>query len=208
MLLFNECTLIKLDKTFGLKQISTASLLEDWLSGKAEISDIERSILLRMRELLKKNVDNWNEQELALHFIGPMFILVEFTGENFNLFAERPIIGTVDDIEMKGKPDGMIASGFREPEKPYFCFQEYKKEKDAEGDPAAQALAAMLVAQEINEHKIPVYGCYVKGRHWYFMTLQGKKYCISESYTATKEELFDILRIMKVLKNIIEEIAG
>lgn len=152
-------------------------------------------------------MDNWNERELALHFIGPVFTLVEFTGENFNLFAERPISGMVDDIEMKGRPDGMIASGFREPEKPYFCFQEYKKEKDAEGDPAAQALAAMLVAQEINEHKIPVYGCYVRGRHWYFMILQGRKYCISESYAATKEEIFDILRILKVLKQIIEEIA-
>jgi len=54
MLLFDECTLVKLDKTFGLKQISTTSQIEDWLSGKAEISDIERSILLRMREFLKK----------------------------------------------------------------------------------------------------------------------------------------------------------
>lgn len=41
MLLFNECTLVKLDKIFGLKQIATASLLEDWLNAKAEITDIE-----------------------------------------------------------------------------------------------------------------------------------------------------------------------
>lgn len=203
MLSFNECTLVKLDKTFGLKQIRTSQFLQQWLEAQVELSEFERTSLLYLRELLILNVDNWNEQELALHFIGPLFALVNFTGEKFNLFAERLITGVVNEIEMKGKPDGMIASGYREPEKPYFCFQEYKKDKDAEGDPAAQALAAMLVAQEINESKIPIYGCYVRGRHWFFMVLQNHEYCISESYTATKDELFDILRILKSLKQII-----
>ncbi len=31
---------------------------------------------------------------------------------------------------MSGRPDEMIATGYREPKKPFFCFQE----QDAEGD--------------------------------------------------------------------------
>ncbi|MDM8549290.1 hypothetical protein QUF72_04395 [Desulfobacterales bacterium HSG2] len=207
MLSFNECTLEMLDSTFGLKQIRTSQSLQNLLDGEAELSDLEHNILLNFRELLLINVDNWNEQELALNFIGPVFALINFTGENFNLFADRLLKGVVDGIEMKGKPDSMIASGWRVPKKPYFCFQEYKKEKDAEGDPAAQALAAMLVSQEINEHKIPVYGCYVRGRFWFFMVLKDKSYCISDAYTATKDDLFDIFRILKVLKQFVMEIA-
>jgi hypothetical protein len=190
----------KLDKTFGLRQIRTNAVLQEWLSATADISETENFILLALREMLIEHVDDWNEQELALHFIGPVFTFAKFSGENFNNFAERSLSGVVDGIEMSGKPDGMIASGRREPEIPYFCFQEYKKEKDADGDPAAQALAAMLVAQELNEGKMPIYGCYVRGRNWFFMVLQGREYCISENYSSTRDDIFDIFRILKVLK--------
>ncbi len=206
MLAFKDCTLGKLDKTFGLKPLSSMSILQTWLEGQSEILPNEREYILKLQHYLRENVDNWNEYELAMHFIGPMFAWVEFNYERqFNLFGERPFSGVVDGIEMGGKPDGMIATGYREPDKPYFCFQEYKREKDPEGDPAGQALAAMLVAQEINEHKIPVYGCYVRGRLWFFMALQGKEYSISDGYVATRGDIFDILRILKVLKQMIVE---
>jgi len=207
-MLFTECTLEKLDETFGLKPLplKQMSILQTWLKGTSEISEQERNYLLTLQEYLTENVLNWNEQELAMHFIGPMFALVQFGYERkFNLFAERPFSGVVEGVEMSGRPDGMVATGYREPKKPYFCFQEYKKDKDPDGDPAAQALAAMLVAQEVNDHQIPIYGCYVLGRYWYFMALQGKEYSISDGYAATRDDIFDILRILKVLKQMIIE---
>jgi hypothetical protein len=95
----------------------------------------------------------------------------------------------------------MIASGVREPEQPYFCFQEYKRFKDPDGDPAGQALAAMLAAREINEQRHPIYGAYVLGNSWYFMTLQNKTYAISRGHLSTREsDLLDIFRILRVLK--------
>ena len=66
--------------------------------------------------------------------------------------------------------------------KSYFTFQEYKKERDPNGDPAEQALAAMLVGQALNETKQPIYGCYIVGRDWCFMTLLGRGYAISKGY--------------------------
>ncbi|OQY43996.1 MAG: hypothetical protein B6242_13595 [Anaerolineaceae bacterium 4572_78] len=203
MLSFRECTLIKLDKTFGLTQIDESPILQDWLDGKIEISDFERQSLMMYQKTLIRYVDNWNEAELTQNFIAPVFTLVNFSSKIFSLFAQRKFGGVVDGIEMGGKPDGIIAKGFREPEKTYFCFQEYKKEKDPEGDPAGQVLAAMLVAQEFNEHKHPIYGCYVKGRDWFFIVLERKKYCISLGHLATRNDIFDIFRILKVLKQIV-----
>ncbi len=200
---FKEWTLAKLEKTFHIKQVRTDPILDDWLNGQADISDFERQVLLKFQEKLTLNVHDWNEVELGYNFIGPVLALVDYTTEKCNFFAERSFNGIVDDIEMGGKPDGMIASGFREPEKPYFCFQEYKKNLDPEGDPAAQALAAMLVAQEINEHHHPIYGCYVIGASWYFMTLREKEYCMSVGHLATRDDVFDIFRVLKVLKQII-----
>ncbi len=207
-MLFTECTLENLDEILNLKPLpfNKMPILQTWLNGTSEVSEYEQKYLLMLQEYLQNNVLAWNEQELAMHFIGPVFALVQFSyDQKFNLFAERSFSGVVESIEMSGRPDGMIATGYREPKKPYFCFQEYKKEKDPNGDPAAQALAAMLVAQEVNEHQFPIYGCYVRGRHWHFMALQGKEYGISDSYAATKNEIYDILRILKVLKQMLIE---
>ncbi len=203
LLLFKNCTLPQLDSTFGLEQIRSCSSLDEWLKGQSDISEFERQVLLTLREKLIVGVDDWNETELAYNFVGPVMAFVNYTSRKCNFFAERPFSGIVGEIEMRGRPDGMIASGVRVPKRPYFCFQEYKKEKNPEGDPAAQTLAAMLVAQELSEHRHPVCGCYVKGRDWFFMTLQGKQYAISEPYIATRDDIFDIFRILRVLKQII-----
>ncbi|MCP4398123.1 MAG: hypothetical protein GY801_12600 [bacterium] len=208
MLSFKDCTLEQLDDTFHLTPlpIKQMPVLQSWLQGQYAISEQERGYALLLQGYLQEHVEDWNEQELAMHFIGPMFALIQFDyARRFNLFAERPLNGVVDDIEMGGKPDGMIATGYRHPNKPYFCFQEYKKEKDPNGDPAAQALAAMLVAQELHDCKFPIYGCYVRGRLWFFIALKGKEYAISDGYVATREDVFEILRILYVLKDIIIE---
>jgi len=202
---FKEWTLAELDKTFQLEVLDSSPVLEQWLAGTAEISDFERQVLRSFQKILHTHVHDWNETELAYNFIGPVMALANLSTKKFNFFAERAVSGTVDEIEMGGRPDGMIASGFRVPEQPYFCFQEYQKEKDPEGDPAAQALAAMLVAQELNQQRLPVYGCYIKGEVWHFITLQKRAYCISDGYVATRDDLFEIFRMLKVLKQLITE---
>ncbi len=207
MINFKEFTLAKLDKQFGMRQVRHSDALDDWMQGQAVITEFERQMLLTFREKLALNVYDWNETELAYNFIGPVLAIVDYTTERFNFFAERNFGGTVDGIAMEGCPDGIIATGFREPEKPYFCFQEYKREKDPDGDPAAQALAAMLVAQTMNQYDHPMYGCYVKGNIWHFMTLQGREYAISEAYVATRDDIFDIFRILRVLKQIIFDLV-
>lgn len=208
MLNFKECTLAKMDKTFNMKQVEESQVLQGWLGGTSEISDFERQNIIYLRRKLKLNVHDWNETELGYNFIGPVMVLVDYTTDACNFFAERMFKGSVDGIEMGGRPDGIIASGFREPETPYFCFQEYKKETDPDGDPPGQVLAAMLVAQELNEYQYPVYGSYVRGTFWYFMTLQGREYCISDPYVASRDDAFDIFRILKVLKQIVIEIVN
>lgn len=200
---FRLCNLSFLDETFALKEVQTMQVLDDWLERSVEITDFERSQLLYFRSLLDFNVHDWNEHELDSQFIGPMFALVNFSSYNFNHYAQRDLEGILEEWRLFGKPDGMIASGRRTPKTPYFAFQEYKKELDPHGDPAGQALAAMLVGQSLNEDKWPLYGCYVNGDVWRFMALNGKKYSISSGYIATTDAIFDIFRILKALKEMI-----
>ncbi len=206
---FTDCSLVFLEKTFELRQVETLVSLDEWLSQaqNIEIEARELAVLPIFQQLLKTNVTNWYEQDLSLHFIGPIFSLVNFTAPyRFNLFAERKIEADItnpksETYRLFGKPDEIIASGFREPEAPYFCFQEYKRETDPNGDPIGQVLAAMLVAQTIHQNQAPIFGSYVLGRDWYFLILEAKNYSISRGFDATTEQIFDIYKILKALKN-------
>lgn len=201
-----DCTLVSLDDTFGLKQVKQCNVLDTWLTWQADLLDFERQVLLHLQTKLIANAHDWNEAELIYNFIGPVMAFVDYTTDHFNFFAERELSGQVDGIDMVGKPDGIIATGYREPRTPYFCLQEYKKEKDPHGDPAGQCLAAMLLAQAINQEQQPIYGCYIMGRNWFFMVLQNREYAISNEYVATRDDVFDIFRILKGLKEIIMQL--
>ena len=202
---FSECKLYKMERVFGLKALKSLPTLTAWIAANVELSDFDKKSIDRLNYVLQENILHWNEYDLSLHFIGPMFSLVQFTERyRFNLFAQRTISTVVQGIELGGRTDELVASGYREPETPFFAINEYKKETDPDGDPAGQALAAMLVAQELNVQKgvdLPVYGCYVVGGLWRFMVLQGSEYAISQPLVSTEiEDAYQILRILFQLK--------
>lgn len=207
-LTFRQCTRARLESLFGLRRVLTSSGLDHWLSMRPPISTEEKVMLKHLQQLLFLNNEAWNEQELSLNFIGPVFALVAFTElYRFNHFANRHIKAVVSsakgEIELKGEPDGLIATGYWEPEIPIFAFSEYKRNLDPDGDPGGQALAAMLVGQVLNKQPHPIYGCYVIGNHWTFLVLEDKSYTFSRDFSATTDEIFDIFRILKALKEII-----
>lgn len=205
---FRECTLQYLDEAFQLEEVQMLPALAEWLAMSVEISDHERQQLIHLKKVLAFNVHDWNEHELDSRFIGPMFTLIDYSSTHYNHFAQRDLEGTVEGVRLFGKPDGVIASGRREPKKPFFAFQEYKKHLDPNGDPAGQALAAMLVGQSMDEAPKPLYGCYVIGNAWWFMALEGKTYAISQDYSAITDEIFDICRILKALKQIVIKLTA
>lgn len=203
---FATCTLKYLDKTFQLSEVENLPALTAWLTLPAELSMFEKESLTRLQKTLNFNVHDWNEQELSLHFIGPLFALVDFSSTRFNHFAQRDLEAVVDDILLFGRPDGMVASGRREPEQPFFAFQEYKRNLDPNGDPAGQCLAAMLAGQTLSGSPAsPVYGCYIVGDSWRFITLESRQYATSPGYSATSNDLFDIFCILKVLRQLVVE---
>jgi len=210
---FGDCKLTMLDRLFGLRQTFSSLILDQWLETEILLNEDEKRSLENLQALLKLNVQGWNEQELSLHFIGPLFSLISFTEPYaFNLFAQRKIESVIDGVKGKvklsGEPDGMIATGYREPEVPMFAFSEYKRRIDPDGDPAGQALAAMLTGQSLNDNQYPVYGAYVIGSVWHFMILEGNHYTFSGEYSALDDELFDIHRILKALKGIVIGMTG
>jgi hypothetical protein len=145
----------------------------------------------------------WNEVELENKFISPLMMFAKIDDEQIGYFLERPLSAVVGDYQLSGIVDGMIATGFREPEIPLFCMHEYKRSLENQGAPDAQVLAAMLVARELNPQPHPMYGLYVIGFYWHFIVLDGQHYCISKTYKADDEEIFILFKMLKNLKSLI-----
>jgi hypothetical protein len=202
---FTEWTLAALERRFKLRMITDHHLLSEWMQAAAiqPVSAEEKGVLAIYQNGFKANAFGWNEQELSLNFIGPIIGLVNFTTENTNFFAGRELVGEVDGEPLRGKPDGMIASGRMEHEKPYFCFQEYKKGIDPNGDPYGQCLVAMLTAQTINDARHPIYGVVVVGQQWNFLILDKTNYSISHGFISLDDDIFFIFKLLKTLKETI-----
>jgi len=190
---------------FGLKLARKCTHLENWLSYPAELSTQEKQVLDALKDKLILYVDIWNEQELIIKFISFIIGLADYDTDNYKSYANRKIKGEIDGKVLSGEVDLMIASGEFEPKQPYFCLHEYKKEEGAVNDPLGQLLIAMLTAQKLNTNDFPIYGAYVSGRNWFFLTLEGDTYCISNEYVATRNDIYEIMKIMKSLKAIINK---
>lgn len=200
---FKDWDLDKLDKAFGLSQIWQSELLEQWENADIDISEFEKNNLLNFQKSLIRGGRAWNEVELENKFISPLIMTASIDDEKIGYFLERPLSGIVGDYELSGIVDGMIATGIRNPRLPYFCFHEYKRSIENQGTPDAQVLAAMLVARELNQNKLPIYGLFVVGIVWNFIVLKDNQYCISRTFHADNEEVFIIFKMIKALKEII-----
>jgi len=89
---FQKCTLTKLDEWFGLRRTFASQTLDQWLQTEVDLSELERGMLHHLQGMLLENAEAWNEQELALSCIGPLFSLVNFSQlYRFNLFSQRNI---------------------------------------------------------------------------------------------------------------------
>lgn len=203
---FREWTLDSIERTFHLRKLRTLPCFEEWMSFQYAADAYETRFLTELQEGLLLAGESWNEVELENKFISPIIVFTKFDNELFAYFLERDLSATIGKYELSGRVDGMIASGFRNPQEPYFCLNEYKRQTDPDGDPAAQALIAMLCAQHTNEATDNCeFGIYIVGKWWHFIVLKGKEYVISVGYNAEKDEIFDIYRLLKGLKFLIEK---
>lgn len=205
---FREWTLDKIDDAFGLKQVYEMDTLNQLITPSYELNDFEKQYIGTLQEHFKYGGDDWNEVELENKFISPLIVLAFKPNDRYAYFLERDLAVKIDDYELSGRVDGLIATGFRNPKKPYFCLNEYKKGTDPNGDPKGQALIAMLVAQQLNNNDSPIYGCYVIGRDWYFMVLENTQYSISRDYSCVTQEVFEIYKILKNLSVRIEALIA
>jgi hypothetical protein len=187
---------------FNLERVKTpyTALMTNWTSATTTLTDSENLIFEKLWSRAIRDIEGWQEEDLKMKFIGPILELANLIEDkNFQSYFEKTVSATLEGHYLKVKTDFMLAKGILDkPQQPYFHFQEYKPHRKPVGDSMAQLLEALLIAQEINQHKFPLYGCEVMGKYWSFVILEGKTYCLSASYDCTKQE--DLLKIIAMLR--------
>ncbi len=203
---YSEADLVLL---LGLERVKKpyTPLMLDWLNAKTNLSAEEEVALEKLLTRAFNHIDGWLEEDLKMKFLAPLLELAYLIdGNDYETYFEKTISASIDGHFLKTKTDFMISRGFLDKiQKPYFHFQEWKPQKKPTGDSMAQLLEALLIANQINGNKFPIYGCEVVGKQWSFVILEGKRYCISESFDCTKEQdLFKILSVLRKFKEILE----
>jgi hypothetical protein len=192
---------------FNIKKNQTCVALQDWLKATGSIVQSEDDILQYIRAELEKFGRDWNEEELKINFIAFVFFLARINVEDkIQVFFERSMSGEVDGIPIFVKVDAMVATPTiaNRPKMPFFFLQEFKWSLGDDHDPEGQMLAAMVLAQELNQDNKVIYGCWLQGKFWNFTTLIEHNYCTSKTYDATDmEDLIQIIFILRKLKELI-----
>jgi hypothetical protein len=200
-----------IERTFHLRRTFDSSILQSWIDVPTltTLDATTRQNLEALRLKLQLYVDGWNEDELKFHFIAPLISIIDFSIERKNVhsFTQRTLTATVGDVQMTGRVDFIVATGKTKPIQPFFFLHEYKKEFASNSDPRAQLLAEMLAARELNAIEYPMYGCYVVGRMWFFVVLEGNTYAQSSDFSASGEDIFQIIAILTEAKRIIGTLA-
>lgn len=197
-------------RTFELNRIVTfqTPLMQEWLDVQTpEFNTIEQYIFDKSLNKAQKYIAGWYEEDLKMKFISPILELGHIEDDDTTKgFFDKIISATVEDIRLTVKSDFMLAKGTLDFfETPYFHFQEYKPHKNPTGDSMAQLIQAFLIAQEKNKNGKPLYGIDIVGKQWSFVVMEGKDYCISETFNSIiKTDLLTIIAVLRKFKHTLE----
>lgn len=201
----------ELINTFKLnRNVTTLTpLMQEWLDVPVlELNSHEQYSFDKNILKAKKRITGWNEEDLKMNFIGPILELGKITDDDDVVvgYFDKIISATVDNIKLTVKSDFMLAKGVLDFfQTPYFHFQEYKPYKNPSGDSMAQLLEAFLIAQEKNKNGLPLYGIDIMSANWRFVIMEGKDYCISDSFDSTnRADLLTIIAVLRKFKYILK----
>lgn len=213
---FEKWNIDELFVEFGLQRLQKLPRLEEWINtalSRTTTDVSEKHFVVRLQEFLRENIDYWNEEELKFKFIGPLISTINLDSARYSSFLDRKLSAELHGKKISGVVDFIVATGKVEPREPFFFLHEYKKERGGDNDPLGQLIIAMYASQTLNstthpEEVHPMYGCYVVGRNWFFVVLDGAKFATSKAFDATEDDIFQIIAILQEAKIYIEEILA
>jgi len=117
---FSNIKLKDLRSAVSIKPITDETVFDKWFNYDYIVSEEEQFFL---KELIANNqlrIASYSEEELKMKFIAPLLNKIDFTFEEVTDWYERSISCKINDVDLGGTTDYLVAKGIDEPELPYF----------------------------------------------------------------------------------------
>ena len=150
---FSNIKFSDLENLVQIKPQYNEGQFDEWFNYQYEINEAENNFFEKLIEKHILLLNSYFEDTLKAKFIIPILNLVDFNAEYLHDWYHASLSGEINGVEIKGFTDYMVASGTRDPRKPYFFIQEFKP-SIPDKDPEVQLLAEMLVTIEKNQTNI------------------------------------------------------
>ena len=163
----NDYDVFEVIDTFNIEKVLNCLTLKNWTQVEGEFTPYEAQFIEQARQKLEIKWDEWNEEELKMNFISlVLFVAQVEVAKSIATFYERKLSGYVNKLVV----DCMFASTTNSglPKMPYFFLQVQNNQcgdshQRNVAPPEGQMLAAMILAQEINQDNKPIYGSWIQG---------------------------------------------
>ena len=203
---FSRITFADLQKLVNIRQVVDDAVFDVWFKYAYHINKAERELLGALVSEHRPFMLSYSEDELKMKFLAPLLNSVHFYKNGIRDWYQRPLKATINHVTLSGYVDFMVATGVKEPERPYFFIQEFKRSK-FEVDPEDQLLAEMLTAMRLNTSQ-SMHGAYIIGQEWRFVILresasQRYEYYVSLIFDASNindlQQIYSNLQAVKAL---------
>ncbi len=198
---FSSVKYSELEKIVSIKLKLNHAKFAEWFGHSYKLSRKESNFLSNLIDRHFTLLSSYFEDTLKAKFISPILNQVDFSAEYLHDWYHASLSGMLNGVEIKGFADYMVATGTREPNKPYFFIQEFKP-SIPDKDPEVQLLAELLVTIEKNQTVI-MRGGYIIGQYWKFVILEKIgdnqfEYFVSKSFDSL--DLQDLKQIYVILQ--------
>ena len=201
---FSAIRFSDLEKLVIIKPKRNFLKFQEWFEYDYVLTEFESAFLENLIDKHFILLTSYFEDTLKAKFIIPILNQVDFSAEHFHDWYHASLSGILNGVEIKGFADYIVATGTREPNKPYFFIQEFKP-SIPDKDPEVQLLAEMLVTIEKNSTNI-MRGGYIIGQLWKFVIVEKIaenqfEYFVSKSFDSLDlEDLKEIYVILQAVK--------
>ena len=193
---FSNIKFSDLENLVEIKPMRDVTKFDEWFSFAYKLKPTETRLF---KALIDKHIMlmmSYMEEDLKAKFLIPIFNQVDFMTDTRNDWYDASLSGIVNGVEIKGFTDYMVASGTRDPRKPYFFIQEFKP-SIPDRNPEVQLLAEMLVTIEKNQTNI-MRGGYIIGQFWKFIILEKVQENQFEYFTSPAFDALDFADLKKI----------
>ncbi len=187
---FSSIKFSEITKIVPLTKADNSNKFKEWFTTPYKIKASET---IFFKELIEKHhlyLPSYSEEDLKMKFIAFILDKVNFPNHYIQDFYHASLKAEVNGVILNGFADYMVASGIKEPEKPYFFIQEFKPTQ-ADKDVEDQLLAELLAATALNQVNI-MRGAYIIGQNWRFCILEKET---NGNYFFYVSKQFDCLEI-------------